>query len=301
MDKHLLTQLYVYENKEVKEIAEVFGVHRKTMGNWIKREGLVRCFQDPEWIQEMYFEKRLRHEEMAQIANCSISRIRHYFQLNGFNRRPNRTHHFDESIFHHIDSEEKAYWLGFLLADGSVSIPNSSSYRLSLFLKSSDLEHIEKFKSFLGTSAPIIQQDTVSPSTRKATSNHGVKINSKQLVADLINHGIEIRKTGKEAPPRGVPGELTLPFVRGYFDGDGSLGIYTNKSKNVFYPSLTLIGTRELLEWIQEQLGVQCTITQQGKLHRFQCTGEKARLIAHKLYDGASIYLSRKHSIFTQL
>lgn len=50
-------------------------------------------------------------------------------------------------IFENIDTEEKAYWLGFLYADGCVG---SKESKVELSLAEKDLRHMEKFRSFIG-------------------------------------------------------------------------------------------------------------------------------------------------------
>lgn len=58
---------------------------------------------------------------------------------------------FNENIFDVIDTEEKAYWLGFLYADGYIETPNDNkkSYSMELALKLSDVEHLIKFNDFM--------------------------------------------------------------------------------------------------------------------------------------------------------
>lgn len=57
---------------------------------------------------------------------------------------------FNENIFDLIDTEEKAYWLGFIYADGYVS---SSNNQFELSLQGSDVEHLNKFNKFMECSA----------------------------------------------------------------------------------------------------------------------------------------------------
>ena len=54
--------------------------------------------------------------------------------------------------FEKIDTEEKAYWLGFLYADGSVG---SKDDRIELGLAEKDFHHIEKFRDFIGINNKI--------------------------------------------------------------------------------------------------------------------------------------------------
>lgn len=59
---------------------------------------------------------------------------------------------FNESIFDSIDSEEKAYWLGFIFADGYISGYNSNGkndFHFEISLKGSDKEHLDKFNVFM--------------------------------------------------------------------------------------------------------------------------------------------------------
>lgn len=91
--------------------------------------------------------KGLSIREMATELNISKSAISRRCRALNINV-PN--HHnelkFDNTVFDSIDTEEKAYWLGFLYADGNV---HSTANIVSLSLKLSDINHLEKFKTFL--------------------------------------------------------------------------------------------------------------------------------------------------------
>ena len=67
----------------------------------------------------------------------------------------------DETIFDNIDTEEKAYWLGFLYADGNISTIGN---RLEMNLSIKDLDHMFKFKRFLKLEAVILSIYKKSPS-----------------------------------------------------------------------------------------------------------------------------------------
>ena len=62
------------------------------------------------------------------------------------NKRASKS--FNIHYFDSIDTEEKAYWLGFLFADGAVTQYNHS-YDIELSLKIDDKEHVEKFAKTL--------------------------------------------------------------------------------------------------------------------------------------------------------
>jgi len=71
----------------------------------------------------------------------------------------------NDSVFSVIDNNEKAYWIGFLAADGYVDYKTN---RIGLKLKLGDIKHLEKFKTFLNFSGPIvIEKAELGKSIRK--------------------------------------------------------------------------------------------------------------------------------------
>lgn len=122
-----------------------------------------------------------------------------------------------KNIFHIIDTEEKAYWLGFLYADGYVSKYNQIEVSLSL----EDEEHLIKLKQFINTNTNIIKDE------------HRCRLLfcSKELANDLAQLGCVNNKSLILQFPteQQVPQELIRHFLRGYVDGDGCL-CYTKKT-----------------------------------------------------------------------
>lgn len=68
----------------------------------------------------------------------------------GYNDLIQNVPNCDETVFDVIDTEEKAYWLGFWYADGYVaSLTRKSNYIIGCSLAYKDLEHLEKFAKFI--------------------------------------------------------------------------------------------------------------------------------------------------------
>lgn len=115
-------------------------------------------------------------------------------------------------IFEKIDTEEKAYWLGFLYADGSVG---SKEAKVELGLAEQDLHQIEKFRDFIGIQNKI--------SYRENTKSYRFSFRSETCKEDLAKQGCLPKKSLILQFPteKQVPNEFLKDFIRGYFDGDG--------------------------------------------------------------------------------
>lgn len=118
----------------------------------------------------------------------------------------------NQNIFQVIDTEEKAYWLGFLYADGSVG---SADNRIELTLAQCDQTHLVKFKNFIGLDNKIAY--------REKTKAYRYSFKDGKVKADLIKLGCVPKKSLILTFPTDdqVPSYLLRHFMRGYFDGDG--------------------------------------------------------------------------------
>lgn len=83
-----------------------------------------------------------------------------------------------------IDTEEKAYWLGFLYADGCVG---STESKIELSLAEQDFHHIEKFRDFIGINNKI--------SYRSAVKAYRYSFRSESCKQDLIDKGCIPKKS----------------------------------------------------------------------------------------------------------
>lgn len=260
-------------------IAEQYGVSATAVHAGLKRRG-VQCRS----ISEAKIGRRQPYNAVAQ---------RKYFVA-------------DERIFQHIDSEAKAYWLGFLLADGGVSTsvgsrPKFGEHRirrhiLAVTLSDVDRSHLEAFNAFLGSTYQL-------EGTHGKNSNPGVRLAvcSEPLVEDLITHGCVPNKTFVVELPKDVlEPDLVRHVIRGYFDGDGSVTTYkTSEARTKAKASFTS-GSLVLLEQIKGVLNVagidgiglykskqraySLDVRNKGDIPKFY----------HYLYDGATVFLERK-------
>lgn len=247
-------------------------------------------------------EKQLRdmisqHKSGNEIAKLlDISKRTLYNKLHKLGLTSVRMSHIDESIFDIIDSEEKAYWLGFLYADGYISI---NHFQVELSLSAIDIEHIRKFKHFLKDD----RDDTIIKTSMVGNGKYTRArycVGSKQLHEQLISLGCLPRKSLiLTFPDIGIfkERELVFHFIRGYLDGDGC--IYSNNKRM----AIEILGTESFLNSIREYFP-EFSIPKKDKrnnVFRICCSHRNADYVGRKLYLTATIYLERKFLKFATL
>ncbi|MDQ2998799.1 MAG: hypothetical protein M3R61_17345 [Chloroflexota bacterium] len=211
-----LKQMYPNDSISFAKMEQHFGRRRGTIKQHARRLGLRRPKlvwneQDIAELAWMYVDEDVSRAQMVQRFGCTWRIICHKASALKLRRpRPN-TRQVKRDYFKIIDTDEKAYWLGFLAADGAI-YGNDRQYSVTLDLQQDDLHWLERFR------------DTIAPDATITT--HGIRscsvsIGSKEMYQDLIALGVGPRKSNTLAWPR-VPESFAIPFLLGYFDGDGS-------------------------------------------------------------------------------
>lgn len=236
-----------------------------------------------------------------ELSVSTVTRILKYHNVELRKMGGMQIHTRNSNIFNVIDSEEKAYWLGFLYADGSVTQHGGKNHQqsvLELGLKAMDEGHLIKFQSFLDTTAPIGDKEiTLNGKKYKAKR---ILIYDKQIVADLIRLGCVERKSLilKFPTDEIVPKELKKHFIRGYLDGDGSI---CDGSSIV----TSILGTREFLTELMEFLNTELSTTirpleTKGNISYIRYFKDTPTVLNY-LYQNAKVYLDRKHAKYAVL
>ena len=190
-------------------------------------------------IINKYQNEKISATQIGKIYGLSKAPILRVLKENGIEIIQHRHKiEADYNIFENIDSQEKAYWLGFLAADG-CNYERQYNASIILNIHQRDRDHLEKFRTFMKSNAKIvdyIQDAGFSNNTPMCK----ITFNSNDMVNDLINKGVIPRKSLILQPPN-IEEKYYLPFILGYFDGDGS--IYQN-SNNEF--GISIVGTKEI-------------------------------------------------------
>ena len=158
---------------------------------------------------------------------------------------------FDQLYFDTIDNPLKAYWLGFITADGYIHNSNGT-YSVAIALSSKDANHLKQFCIDIGYNNNI--------STYLSNNKEYVRVSlySKRLVDSLLSKGVTQKKSLIVKPY--LNHSYIEHYWRGIFDGDGS---FMKLKGNGFGASL--IGNEYIINGFQEYIfknsGFNGTIT----------------------------------------
>ena len=200
-----------------------------------------------------------------------------------------------ENYFQNIDSNEKAYWLGWIISDGSITNqPEKSKFQLELTIKQEDEDILHLLEQDLG----VEQKVYCSNNKYKRFS-----LGSKQIVMDLANLGITQNKTFNVKVPH-FNKEYNAAFIRGLFDGDGGFTTYT-RSSGQHCLELSFCGNEYIINWVLNTLITEIpeltknSMTKESSIKRIRWSSKKdINLIKNYLYKNHNNhFLSRKYNL----
>jgi hypothetical protein len=212
-----------------------------------------------------------------------------------------RKHRVNDGFFTTIDSEIKAYLLGFLYADGYIC----KDGRIGCLLQEDDLEVMRYMQSFI---APSVEIQRLNYQNFKRKPQIKMRWCSKQMLQDLMRYGFTTDKTHIDANIFSfIPDKHKPAFIRGYCDGNGSVRFQKCVKENWYRCSVSFShGCSQILKDIKEYFesqGCECS-SLSAKDTYYTLVYEKvvpAALVAKLLYEDANYYLTRKHEKAMQM
>ena len=215
----------------------------------------------------------------------------------------NRQYKINEHYFDEIDTQNKAYILGFLYADG-CNFPKKSTVTMSL--EERDKEVLERIRNEIGSERPLEFLDYSNKHDFGYTykNQYRLLLFSSHMCKALESHGMIPNKSLTLSFPD-IREDLLSHFIRGYFDGDGS--ITQGKRDTNFILTITSTNNfcEKLKDIIEKNVGINCHIydasNHNGITKVFTTTGRlQAKALLDWLYKNADIYLERKYSRYIQ-
>lgn len=203
-----------------------------------------------------------------------------------------------------VTTEAQAYTLGFLMADGY-----NTGAQVGLKVKTSDLETLKRMKNCFSDEIKL----------QSNSQYYSFVISSTVICNNLRKLGIIEHKSYREKSLPNLNSDLIRHFIRGYFDGDGTVFV-CNSTNPKLLKCYICSSTSNILRQFQQIFltkGIDCAINienRTGKEYTFSTYASIATMnmfrlfirrkcalerFYHYLYDDATIYLERKHKIFT--
>lgn len=194
---------------------------------------------------------------ISQLVGISKSTLYKRFKALGLKTRDDSEKSikckFDDTYFENIDTDEKAYWLGFLCADGYIlSERKYGRKKVGVSLAKIDEAHLYKFRNAI--------DGDMSIKTYRVTSGYkpGIEyvrliVPSEKMAEDLISHGMVEHKSNILKRPS-IDAQFYSHFIRGYFDGNGSIWRQRKNSGGVDQHHIGFTSTEDMLLFIIDSL-----------------------------------------------
>lgn len=257
------------------------------------------------WTKEELDYLRENYQTMTanQIA-VNLGRTKHAVQLkaNRIGIKLEKKYYYDKNYFEEITTPNQAYWLGFFYADGYV-IKTKANAEAAIELQKSDAEHLRKLNNCIGGNVEV--------GFRKRSGGNicGHSINpfevcfirfySSKLVNDLISHGCVQHKSFIKKPPVGVPEEYMRDFIRGYFDGNGSITQKYHRKVDKYYLSVSIeTASDDFAQWLSDYLNKHGFSNKNSKdtfAWKINLRTPSNWAFIDYIYKDAEVYLNRKY------
>lgn len=298
-----------YENgKYIKEIAKEYGITKVTVTKVLKANGIeikrfIRKSQfSDEEIKKMYelYTSGLTLQDLGTMYGVDKTEIPFLFDKFGYKRRDcshaNRKYTLNENYFDAIDTQNKAYFLGLLYADGCNK---TDTHKISIGLKKDDKHILESFQTELGSNYPLRLYE-YSKKKETFSDQYALTICNKHMSDTLTKWGMVSNKSLILTFPDFLPENLIPHFLRGYFDGDGHVG-----KKGYEASIVSTLSFCESVQNILTQLGIYSKIYNTYNKEtstRTLRTTRKADAIKFLdyIYSDAELYLYRKHNTYME-
>lgn len=313
-DKQNIIRLY-QEGKSPTEIGKIYNIKYFHVGSILKynnipRNQVKKITVDMEEVFAAEYAKGVSSEVIAKHFNVDGGTVRRAVRKKGLVIRPDtenkRKYNIDVDYFENINTEEKAYFLGLLYADGSLS---SGGFGIKITLKDHDIDILEKLSNIIYGFRKLKESQTIlldKDNNEYISKYFTLSFYSKKMHQDLCKLGCTPRKSFTITfPDKIINPEFIRHFIRGYFDGDGCISVVDENKPRVDFTSNGdfIIG---LKQFIEKTLNIDCnkigqrhpdTATRNMQLSGFY----KTPIILDYIYKDANIFMNRKRNKYYEM
>lgn len=257
------------------------------------------AYMNKQWLQEQINTLGSVYEVVKHygFSRTSVTRYAKRFGLYEVKFHRNAKNSIDETYFETIDTHNKAYWLGFIMADGCMYCSDDNSkIELSVKIQQGDLKLLQDFAKDI--QFPIDKISLFQRKTRETVCYSAqIKTCNKNFCYTLMKHGIVSQKTGHETFPNTIPKAFKSDFIRGFWDGDGSV---KHEEISVCSTSFDIISS--LSKWLCHEL-IHYTVEQHKNSDIFELKISKYSWLNFLdiVYPPSSLSLERKMKIANEI
>ena len=212
-------------SESLTAVAQLFNVDRHTLSKYSKMDlSEYKYFFENEWYsldekeqEAINYYKTNPKTTFTEIQNrfgYKSTLFKNKLKVIGEDSERRYFNNFNRNLFKTIETEEDAYWLGFILADGYI---NEDRGFLNIKLGAIDRGHLVKFYKYAQCEENLIKEDVGG--VRNLV--YSLTLNSKDIVNNLKQYGLFQAKSGKEIPYYEIREGLKSHYIRGIVDGDG--------------------------------------------------------------------------------
>lgn len=266
--------------------------------------------EDKNKIVEYYYNnKKMKMDDISKEINISRRAISRVLREKSINTRLKNRYLLNDNYFDEINTEAKAYILGFIYADGFVGDEKHNNIVISI--NDYDIvQYIAEEIEFTGTI-----RKTNKGGFKNSKNGYSLNFSSKIMADRLRKIGLYPNKslTISELPK--IKNELMRHFIRGYFDGDGSILLSHNSSyykngnivKKYIYPTYNFIilGTENFLKSIIKEANFNYAKIRDTKTKEIKslniCAKKEFDNIFNYLYLNSTIKLERKYNKWNEI
>lgn len=301
-----IVEMYQKRNYSSQRIADEIGTSKATIDRYRKLKGIRRLYEDKDWFEDK-INQGLSQVAIAKLCGCYTRPIARYGKMFGFYTAKEKRQLVIQDDFFSEYTKKSCYWAGFINADGHIAkndkaIGESKHEYLEINLSANDIEHLSKLNKQL-TRENLIKEYEIGARKYKMCS---LRVSRKSLCHDLTNN-FDIapgKKSLQECVSKKIPAEYLRDFLRGHFDGDGSITI----SNSGYF--LTVVGGESLCktfkriidEEYNKDIGVVVQDSKNPKMFYYRVSNMKdISLIYLFLYYRDCICLERKRDKFREI
>lgn len=296
------------QGMKMKDLANKYGVTYSSMTHFLTTHRIVL---NPQVISEDTinkvvdkYENNIRYDYIAKELHMDKETVKSIIEKYGNGVRSKsdafQYYNINQHFFDEIDTPVKAYILGLLYTDGNRN-KRKGHYQVVLKLQDRDVDILYKIKEEMEYERPLkfIEESKNNPNSK---NQYALIIDNKQIATSLEKWGIIPNKTKTLVFPNFLPKELIPHFIRGCWDGDGTISHNLKEQRAGFIGTYAMCS--KIREIAQDELGVHFSITKtksltMDNLYTISIKGRKQlKKFLDYLYKDSSIYFDRKYSYY---